>query len=204
MPAPIQGLSRSPPQRAALTRNATPECPPGGTHAWCCARDKLFRHCGAGFSLVEVLVAIVVLAVGLLGIAGMQLSVLKANDSARLRTLATLSSYAVIDRMRADPKAVFGDAQPKQAKIDLSACTAAIGSRDTAARWQRDFRAAGLPCPVADGGSDDALAIDCATTSACGEGNCEIIVRWDDSRNDPRGSTPHNSVFRVCTRLPVL
>jgi len=43
-----------------------------------------------GFSLLEVLVAVLVLAIGLLGLAGMQLKVLQGSQSAYQRTLASV------------------------------------------------------------------------------------------------------------------
>lgn len=55
-----------------------------------------------GFTLVEVLVAIVVLSIGLLGLAGLQATGLRNNHSAYLRTQATLQAYDIIDRMRAN------------------------------------------------------------------------------------------------------
>lgn len=59
----------------------------------------------AGFSLVEVLVAIVVLAIGLLGLAILQVESLKYNTDAYYRTQATMLAYDIIDRMRANSDA---------------------------------------------------------------------------------------------------
>jgi type IV pilus assembly protein PilV len=58
-----------------------------------------------GFSLIEVLVTILVLSVGLLGLAGLQLQSLKFNQSAYLRSQATLLAYDVLDRLRANEAA---------------------------------------------------------------------------------------------------
>lgn len=55
-----------------------------------------------GFSLIEVLVAIVVLAIGLLGLAGLQTTSLKSNNSAYQRSQASLMANEILDRMRAN------------------------------------------------------------------------------------------------------
>ena len=55
-----------------------------------------------GFTLLEVLVAMVVLSIGLLGLSGLQTSSLRNNHSAFLRSQATLVSNDIIDRMRAN------------------------------------------------------------------------------------------------------
>jgi type IV pilus assembly protein PilV len=55
-----------------------------------------------GFSLLEVLVAVVILSVGLLGIAGLQVAGLRVNHSSYMRTQATLLAYDMADRMRAN------------------------------------------------------------------------------------------------------
>ena len=56
----------------------------------------------AGFTLIEVLIAMVVLAVGLLGLAGLQVTSLKNNQSAYNRSQATQLAYDLADRMRAN------------------------------------------------------------------------------------------------------
>ena len=55
-----------------------------------------------GATLIEVLVAMLILSVGLLGLAGLQMTALQSNHSAYYRSQATLLAYDIIDRMRAN------------------------------------------------------------------------------------------------------
>lgn len=55
-----------------------------------------------GFTLLEVLITVLILSIGLLGLAGLQLSALKLNDSAERRSQATILAYDILDRMRAN------------------------------------------------------------------------------------------------------
>jgi type IV pilus assembly protein PilV len=55
-----------------------------------------------GFTLVEVMVSLVVLSIGLLGIAKLMLVASHSNDSAYLRSQATELAYAILDNMRAN------------------------------------------------------------------------------------------------------
>jgi type IV pilus assembly protein PilV len=55
-----------------------------------------------GFTLLEAMVALVVLSIGLLGVAGMQMVGLRANLSAASRTQASYLADDIIDRMRAN------------------------------------------------------------------------------------------------------
>jgi type IV pilus assembly protein PilV len=59
-----------------------------------------------GFTLVEVLVAVVVLAIGLLGMAGLQVAGLHYNHNAYLRAQATLLASDIAERMKANPVGV--------------------------------------------------------------------------------------------------
>lgn len=58
-----------------------------------------------GFSLIEVLIALVVLAFGLLGLAFMQVLSVRYTQSAQHRTIATNLAYEMLDMMRANSKA---------------------------------------------------------------------------------------------------
>jgi len=55
-----------------------------------------------GITLVEVLVALLVLSIGLVGLAALQLNGLRFNHSAFLRTQSTVFAYDIIDSMRAN------------------------------------------------------------------------------------------------------
>lgn len=55
-----------------------------------------------GTSLIEALVAMVVLSLGLLGLAGLQLNSMKTAQGAHLRAQAAEHAYDILDRMRAD------------------------------------------------------------------------------------------------------
>jgi type IV pilus assembly protein PilV len=66
---------------------------------------KLQKH-NNGFTLREILITVLILSIGLLGLAGLQVSSMKSNHSSYLRTQATLMAYDMIDRMRANPTAV--------------------------------------------------------------------------------------------------
>lgn len=59
-----------------------------------------------GFSLVEVLVALLVLSIGLLGLAALQTTSMKYNTDSYFRTQATYFVYDIIDRMRTNSASV--------------------------------------------------------------------------------------------------
>jgi len=54
------------------------------------------------FTLVEVMVAMVIFSVGLLGLAGMQSLGMTSNQTAYLRTIAMQQAYNMSDRMRSN------------------------------------------------------------------------------------------------------
>jgi len=62
-----------------------------------------------GFTLLEVLIALLVLSIGLLGLAALQTVGLRSNQMANMRTQATQRAYDMSDRMRANQVGV--DAQ---------------------------------------------------------------------------------------------
>jgi type IV pilus assembly protein PilV len=60
-----------------------------------------------GTTLIETMVALLVLSIGLLGIAGMQMTSLQNNRGAHLRSQAQVLSYDIADRMRANREAAL-------------------------------------------------------------------------------------------------
>lgn len=55
----------------------------------------------SGFTLVELLVAMTILAIGLLGIAGMQITATKESNSAHVRTAAASVAQGVLEEILA-------------------------------------------------------------------------------------------------------
>jgi type IV pilus assembly protein PilV len=87
-----------------------------------------------GTTLIEVLVAVVVMSVGLVGLAALQTLSMKSNHSAYLRTQASFLAYDMIDRMRANLPAAktgsyavtetaFGTAPSGSVNCISSSCT---------------------------------------------------------------------------------
>lgn len=81
-----------------------------------------------GFTLVEVLIALVILGVGLLGLAGLQTASLRAGDDAYLRTQASIYAYNLIDRMRANPTVADKYAIPVLTSVSTLAAAYNIGA----------------------------------------------------------------------------
>lgn len=118
-----------------------------------------------GVTLIEVLVAIIVLSIGLLGLAGLQSAGLTHNQSANFRSTATTMTYSILDSMRANRiEAVNGGYN-----ITLGA---AIPSGSTIAEQdQRNWlNELALRLPAGTG------AINVTGTVVT------VTIRWDDSR----------------------
>ena len=68
-----------------------------------------------GMTLIEVLVALLILSVGLLGAAALQLNALKYTDSARMTSQASFIAYDMMDRIRANAAADYTVTPPTSA-----------------------------------------------------------------------------------------
>jgi len=66
-------------------------------------RRHITRPIESGFSMIELLVAVLVMGVGVLGITGLQVVSLQNNGSALIRGQAVQLSYEILDRIRANP-----------------------------------------------------------------------------------------------------
>ncbi len=64
----------------------------------------------AGLTMIEILVTLIVLSIGLLGMAALQLTGLRSANGSIYRTQATLLADDIAERMRANPSAVDGNA----------------------------------------------------------------------------------------------
>jgi len=69
-------------------------------------RQLCFPQKESGFGLIEVLVSVLILAIGLLGLAGLQTQSLRFNNESFFRTQATLLAMDLADRMRANREVI--------------------------------------------------------------------------------------------------
>jgi type IV pilus assembly protein PilV len=102
-------------------------------------------HSNRGFSMVEAMVALLVLAVGMLGIAGLYVTSLRASSSALLRTQAVNLAADMADRIRANPTAgaAYAGAAANNGCVGGGAdCTPAALAADDLFRWQQALAAA--------------------------------------------------------------
>ena len=96
-----------------------------------------------GFSLVEVLVALVVLTIGLLGMAGLQGYSITGSYNAHLRTQATALAQDIIDRMRTNPAEARGstyDTDFGDAPVSGTNCIGVAANCSTAQLASYDLR----------------------------------------------------------------
>jgi type IV pilus assembly protein PilV len=123
----------------------------------------------SGFTLLEVLVAILVLSIGLLGLAGLMASSIRNNHSAYQRTQATWLAYDMIDRMRVNRAAAIAATED----YDIAIGTAASGSAGLAGADVTGWKATlSNALPAGDGSVD----VNPATRAVT------VIVQWNDSR----------------------
>lgn len=121
-----------------------------------------------GFTLVEVLVALVVLSIGLLGIASLQLSSLRWNQGASARSQATLLAYDIVDRMRANQKsATTGEYDQAYGAATGNAGSVSLADKQ---RWKTLL---GQTLPSGDGMIERSAT---GTTTTF-----RITIRWDDT-----------------------
>ncbi|MGQ9659629.1 MAG: type IV pilus modification protein PilV [Thermochromatium sp.] len=146
------------------------------------------RH--SGFTLIEVLMAIIVLGAGLLGLAALQGRALKTNYSALQRSQATMLAYFMLDAMRANrAKAIEGSYDlGTPGSPGTPVCNPPAGS--TLIQHDQAFWLNAIKSNLGDADTSCGLI-------ACSPTNCTVKVFWDDSRAGGAGA----QVIEVTSRL---
>jgi type IV pilus assembly protein PilV len=126
-----------------------------------------------GFTLIEILVTVVVLAIGLLGLAGLQATSLRFNNSAYHRSQATSLACDMADRMRVNRQAALGGAYDGQACNDPPLACAVVAPAGDLDQQDLEAWCNALTCTLPLG-----------TGSITRNGDVFTInVRWNDSRD---------------------
>lgn len=169
------------------------------------------RAVAAGFTLLEVLIAIVVVAFGLLGLAGLQVFALRNNVSAAQRVTASALTADIVDRMKANYEGVVagnyngttGAAYTGPAVSTCSelngACSPANLATTDLFQWQQRVAATlpggtgivcvdttpALPDPDVGGGVSSPASPGCNNT---GVNSYVVKVWWYDERGQGTGT----------------
>lgn len=152
-----------------------------------------------GITMVESLVALVVLSVGMLGIAGLYVSSLKAGRSALVRTQAVNLVNDMADRIRANALgrddydvAGYGGSPGLHDCVETANCTPDELAEDDLARWIDTVQAT-LP-----GGNPTADVQFTAAAAAGRPDQYDIFVDWQEP-----GETERFSYTATVQLIPV-
>jgi len=143
-----------------------------------------------GATLIEVLIAMVVLAIGLLGLAGLQATSIQSNHSAYYRSQATLLANDLADRMRANRTAALTTAYVTDFKDPSTShsVTGTTAEKDVA-EWLNQL-AKTLPEGTGKVEKNSTLVT--------------ISIRWNDTRGQIKKSgdnDTHNQTFAYRTEI---
>lgn len=144
--------------------------------------------------MVEVLVALIVLGVGMLGIASLYVTTLRANSSAQSRTQAVNLASDIADRIRANRTAVVAYRSASTVGVnnnctDTSAvaatnCTPAQMAAHDLFQWKQDIQRA-LP-----GNPNGEVTVDNSTTPAI----YTITINWAEPNS---GALSYRLVMQI-------
>lgn len=119
-----------------------------------------------GVGLIEVMVSVLILAVGLLGVAAMQAIALRGGQSSLESTQAVIQTNAILEAMRVNRAAADGF------NTGAMRCSDAAGGHAIVEAWLADLKSSiGTP-------GDDTT---CGQIVGCPDA-CVVTVQWDDSR----------------------
>lgn len=131
----------------------------------------------AGATLIEILIAALILAVGMLGVGAMQAAALRNSQSSLERSQAVLETYAILDTMRANLIAARAGAY----NMPRTCAPIAGGTR---AQLERAAWHQGVIARLGD---------DACARIACVDNVCTVELDWDDSRGTA-GEAGHSTV----------
>ena len=107
------------------------------------------QHKQKGFSLIEALVAFLILSVGMLGIASLQTMSLKSGHTAAMRTVAVVKVEEILESMRSNPAAIADfaagtadmgtDNGCSQTTVAAANCTSTQMAQDELFRWKNSL-----------------------------------------------------------------
>lgn len=149
----------------------------------------LDRACQRGVTLIEVLIAVLIFSLGLIGVAGLLMMSVRGNHAAYLRTQVTFLAQGMADRMQANPIGVWGgdynQTYPKPSSQDCAGgCTPRQLAEHDGGVWSRQLTSflpsntqASIRC------SSAGVAVPSSEQLALRPpygGNCSMSISWTE------------------------
>ncbi len=129
-----------------------------------------------GVGLIEVLISVLILAVGLMGIAAMQATALRNSQSSLERSQAVIHSYSILDAMRANNTAA------RSGEYNTTTLICSAGAVAAASPLVASDSADWISSLQASLGPDACGQIACAVVAGSTARDCSVTVEWNDSR----------------------
>jgi type IV pilus assembly protein PilV len=154
-----------------------------------------------GFTLLEVLIALLVLSIGLLGIGKLMMLSARANDSAYMRSQATALAYTMLDAMRANRQAAIVqgyDTAMGVFPVGLQPCGTVAAPCNSGQQAQNDLflwgTSLGRALPLGQGSVATAVAL-----AGTGANNitATVTVQWADKVAEQSFGAPAGNVVAI-------
>lgn len=130
-----------------------------------------------GFSLLEVLISVVVLSIGLLGIAALQMNAIRYNHAAQLRSIAISQIGNIVDRMEANSAGVaagyYDNVSGSGSAITCTTCSSSQIAQKDIYQWNT--------------ANKQLLPLGQGTITKNGN-QLTITLRWDNDRTGATGT----------------
>jgi type IV pilus assembly protein PilV len=161
------------------------------------------RSRNRGFTLIEVMIAVLIFSIGLMGMAALMVLSVKTNHSAYLRTHASFLAQSLADRMRANLGQIIAyngtyslaTVAPDPCAGGIACSAAALVNRDRAL-WSQSLTNL-LPNPTATVNCAGAVLGNANQAgTAPFSGLCTLTIQWDESTlsRGPQNAAPADAV----------
>lgn len=144
----------------------------------------------SGSSLLEVMIAVLILAVGMLGMAALQAVTLKNSNSSAARSQAIMQTYSMFDRLRLNREVAMNGGY----NVTGWTCTSAAASGPDDTTNYSVFNGW-------LGNLQNVLGAGACGRVQCGANQCVVGVRWDDSRGTGDADTLKTLEIETTTGL---
>jgi type IV pilus assembly protein PilV len=129
----------------------------------------------SGATLIEILVAVLILSFGMIGMSALQIRALQGNQSSVQRSQATMLNYLIMDAMRADRESAKGGFYNTNSTFvcGASGISGTGLPKDNLRHWLSSAE-------TALGATSTNST--CGFVSCDGSYRCTVRLRWDDSK----------------------